>query len=145
MNELVKNFIRFLEGSERRHSYDRLKKVRTLLLTVFLIVSLTVATAFFLGVKHPGYLDGYENGYRDSYKAAFDGNIYNVKVGLSGNYSYDDGYTHGYDEGYPEGQVDHDSQELKAIQERENSRDRETMEGNKTSQIGNNSQNRKAN
>jgi nitrogen fixation-related uncharacterized protein len=139
MNQLVKNFFVFLESLERRRAFDRLKKMRTFLLAVFFLVALIVVAAFFWGVKHPGYLDGYENGYRDSYKAAFDGNIYNVKAGLIGNYSYNDGYAHGYDEGYPEGQVDRPNQELKTIQERENSSDRENIDGNETSQIDNTS------
>ena len=135
-NQPYKNLGRFLETLERRQPFEKLKKLRTFLLIIFLIVVLTLAAISLLGVKTPGYQMGSQEGYRAGYHTAFDGDQYNVKVGLGGDhgYGYDEGYVYGYDEGYPAGQESTKNSLIKAF-----SQGNETIPSNETNQNGSNS------
>ena len=93
-------------GQIGKQPFDRLIKILTILMAIFLVVALTVAIANIWGIKSPKYESGYEAGYKASYRAAYNGNHYDIKTGLGQNSSYNDGYRSGYDEGYPAGQLD---------------------------------------
>lgn len=135
-NQPYKNLGKFLETLERKQPFEKLKKLRTFLFIIFLIVFLTLAAISLLGVKTPGYQTGSQEGYRAGYHTAFDGDHYNVKDGLSGDhgYGYDEGYVYGYDEGYPAGQIDQKNSLKKAY-----SQVNETIPANETNQNDSNS------
>jgi hypothetical protein len=141
-NQPYKNLGKFLETLERKQPFEKMKKLWTFLLIIFLIVVLTLAAVSLLGVKTPGYQKGSQEGYRTGYHTAFDGSQYNVKVGLGGDhgYGYDEGYVYGYDEGYPAGQIDQESSQKKAY-----NLGNETIPSNETNQNGSSSPKRKQN
>jgi hypothetical protein len=141
-NQPYKNLGKFLETLERKQPFEKLKKLRTFLFIIFLIVFLTLAAISFLGVKTPGYQTGSQEGYRAGYHTAFNGDHYNVKTGLDGDheYGYAEGYVYGYDEGYPAGQIDQKNSLIKAY-----SQANETIPANETNQNDSNSKIRKPN